>query len=396
MKKTIAIVTPKIDTFSNPTLTILFEKLIEQNYKIIFFGFEQLFIPRHIRSHMEIHPLPFNYYSFYRRSYDVIKLIKQYYDLYKIFKIENKIKTIICVDPMGLVVAGRIKKLIDVKLIYASFEIFFEDEFYIQRKKVIKQLESKYSENVDLVVIQDRKREQLLRAVNNFNSGTKFLHIPVSPKRIKSEKYGNELQTMLGIPHDKTVVVFSGTLQKWSGIHEILDLFQSGWNNDFWLLIHSHYILADDDPLKQRINDLIKKKMNISFHNEPFYEFQGYANFLSSCGIGIATYYPNTIDIFAGKNILEIGLSSGKFSTYMMLGIPSITTSNSMFKELNERFNFGATIVEPSEIPEALSNIKKDYTNKVIGCKEIYDTILDPENKMEELMNVIENFSSNK
>ena len=40
--KSIAIITPKTDTFSNPILVILFERLIKENYKILFFAFDQL------------------------------------------------------------------------------------------------------------------------------------------------------------------------------------------------------------------------------------------------------------------------------------------------------------------------------------------------------------------
>ncbi|MDQ3194594.1 MAG: hypothetical protein M3P82_06300 [Bacteroidota bacterium] len=394
--KTIAIVTPKIDTFSNPTLILLFEQLIEKKYKILFFGFEQLFIPKEIRKHIELYQLPFNFYSFYRRPYDFIKLIDQYCDIYKVLKIRNKVEAIVCVDPMGLVIAGRIKKLLNLKIIYASFEIFFEDEFYIQRKKIIKTLETKYSEIVDLVIIQDKKREELLKAVNNFSADTKFLLIPVSPKKIDVKSNEYDIYNHLNIPRDKKLVISSGTLQKWSGINELLNLFPDHWDNDFWLVIHSHYILDEDDELKKRINTLIEGKMNISFHNQPFYEYEDYAAFLSKCHIGIAVYFPNTIDIFAGKNIQEIGLSSGKFSTYMMLGIPAITTSNSLYKILNEKYDFGGTINEIDDIPRVMNEIKNNYDLKVKGCKKIYDTELDPLLRIDNLVNHIDEYYNKK
>ncbi|MEP7145706.1 MAG: hypothetical protein ABI792_01720 [bacterium] len=390
--KTIAIITPKIDTFSNPTLILLFEQLIEKKYRILFFGYEQLFIPKEIRDCLELYELPFNFYSFYRRPYDFVKLFKQYAEIYKILKIKNKVEAIICIDPMGLVISGRIKKFINIKIIYASFEIFFEDEFYINKKKIIKTLETKYSENVDLVIIQDKKREELLRLVNNFSQKTKFMLIPVSPKKIyvKSNEY--DIYSNLNIPRDKMLVVCSGTLQKWSGINEILNLFPDQWDNDFWLLIHSHYILEKDDELKKRINVLIEKKMNISFHNQPFYEFRDYATFLSKCHIGLAVYFPNTIDIFAGKNIQEIGLSSGKFSTYMMLGIPAITTSNSMYKMLNDKYNFGGTINEIEDIPKVMKEIRDGYDLKIKGCEKIYNAELDPVSRIDNLIEHIEGY----
>ncbi|MEO8399396.1 MAG: hypothetical protein ABI550_06225 [Ignavibacteriaceae bacterium] len=136
--KTIAILTPKIDTFSNPTLTLVFEKLIDEKYKILFFAYEQLFIPKSIYNKIECHQLPFNFYKLKKNLTIFKKILKQAYNIYKILRIDNKVNVIICVDPMGLVIGGRIQRLVKVKIIYASFEIFSEDEFFIQRKKILK------------------------------------------------------------------------------------------------------------------------------------------------------------------------------------------------------------------------------------------------------------------
>jgi glycosyltransferase involved in cell wall biosynthesis len=395
--KTIAVITPKIDTFSNPTLVLLFERLIGRGYRILFFGFDQLFIPKEYRDHIEVHDLPFNFYSFfgrpksYRRPADVVKLLKQYYGLRKLFKVHNKVEALICIDPMGLVYGGRIRRLINVKIIYASFEIFFEKEFYDEEKKMIKKLETKHSPVADVVMVQDKVREGLLRSENRFRSDAIFIHVPVSPK-LAEIRNGYDIHKELNIPADKMIVVYSGNLQRWSGISEMLDLFPEKWKNDMWLVIHSHYILPAEDPLKERIEELTESGMNITFHNKPFYNNTEYYSFLAACQIGIALYFPNTIDFFAGLNIIEIGLSSGKFSTYMMLGLPAITTSNTIFRELNEEFSFGVTVKKADEIPEGLSLIRKEYEKKVSGSRKLFEKILDPDSKLEELLTQIEKY----
>jgi len=393
--KTIAIVTPKIDTFSNPTLILLIEKLLAEGYKILFFGFEQLFIPEELKDKLIFCGFPFNFYKSGKSPKNIAKILKQYYQVYKVLKIENKVKTIICVDPMGLVIAGRIKKLINVKIIYASFEIFFEEEFHIQKKKILKKLERKYSRKVDLVIIQDGRREKLLRQVNDFKDDTRFLHIPVSPKQMDISSTGYDIYKEMNIPRDKRIVVYSGTLQDWSGIHELINLFQDIWNNDFWLVLHTHHIMEDKDELKIKIDNLKKSNCNISCHNKPFYNYNEYIEFLSKCHIGIATYFPNTTDVFAGKNIEEIGLSSGKFSTYMMLGIPTITTSNSIYKELNNKYRFGETIDIMNELPQALIRIENDFDAKVKACKSLFKNELEPESRISNLINYIVNLNAN-
>ncbi|MEO8209038.1 MAG: hypothetical protein ABI840_00640 [bacterium] len=387
--KTIAILTPKIDTFSNPILTLLIEKLIEQDYKILFLGYEQMLTPPEIIGKINFYPLPFNFYKFKKDPNAFIKLFRQYFDLYKLLKVENKVSVMLCVDPFGLVIAGRINKIINMKLIYFSFEIFFEDEFYVQRKKILKTLEMKYSKKVDLVVIQDARREKLLKNVNNFNGRTKFMHIPVSPKPMELNSNSYNIFRDLNIPEGKTIVVYSGTLQNWCGINEILSLFPQKWDPDFWLVIHSHHKIIENTEIKNKMENLQKTNCNFSYHNKPFYDYKDYIKFLSKCHIGLATYFPNNVDIFAGKNIQEIGLASGKFSTYMMIGLPTITTANSMYPELNQKYDFGETIENVSEIPGALVKIVNNYENKIRGCKALYENVLNPVSGINNLVNYI-------
>ncbi len=388
--KTVAIITPKIDTFSNPTLIALIDELISRGIKILFFGFEQIFIPKHIKDKIELNDLPFNFYSFDASVRSLKKISVQYIDLFVKLKLKNKVDHFICVDPMGLVIAGRMKSVIEAKIIYASFEIFFDDEFFVQRKKVLKDLEMKYSAEVDTVVIQDFRREKLLRDVNNFKQKTRFLHIPVSPLPLDISGSVRDLHNEFNIPADKLIAVYSGSLQGWSGINEILELFPEEWNYDFWFMIHTHHILDDDHPVKKTVKNLRSKGLPVILHDEPFYEYRNYMSFLAGCDVGFATYFPNPLDIFAGKNIQVIGLSSGKFSTYMMLGLPAVTTNHTTYTELNNEYSFGSIINTVKDIPKALCLIGEDIQCMRENCKRLYREVLDPAEKIKELVDYIE------
>ena len=388
-EKTIVILSPKIDTFSNPTLVVLIQKLISRGYKIIYYGFDQLFIPSEYRKYFEFLELPFNFYTLENNLKSYLKLVKQYLKLYVKLKLKNKVNTIICVDPMGLVIGGRIKTLLNFKLVYASFEIFFEDEFFVQRKRVLKKLEMHYSKLVDIVIIQDEKREKLLKSVNNFSENTDFHRIPVSPLKMEIAEADYDIHKELKIPEDKLIVIYSGSLQNWSGLNEIISLFPEKWNNDFWLIIHTHQRLNEDSDLKIEINQLNINRQNITIHEKPFYRFEEYFDFLSKCDIGIATYFPNNLDIFAGKNLEAIGLSSGKFSAYMMLGIPTITTNHFIYRFLNNKYKFGEIINTISELPDALDKVRIDIKEKSESCKRLYDEVLNPEMKIELLIDRI-------
>ena len=104
----------------------------------------------------------------------------------------------------------------------------------------------------------------------------------------------------------------------------------------------------------------------------------------------IATYFPNNLDIFAGKNLEAIGLSSGKFSSYMMLGIPTITTNHFIYRFLNNKYKFGEIINTISELPDALNKVRTGIKEKSESCKRLYDEVLNPEMKIELLIDRIE------
>ncbi len=389
--KAVAFITPKMDTFSNPTLTALIEELINRQFEVLLFGFEQLFIPPKIRSKIKHFELPFNFYKFEGTAKNIRKLIAQYTDLFVKLKWKSSVDNVICVDPMGLVAAGRVKEVFNIKLIYASFEIFFNDEFFVQRKKILKELEMLYSRSVDSVIVQDKRREILLREVNNFSPETSFIHIPVSPMPLETTLQPLNLHDRFKIPESKRIAIYSGSLQSWSGINEILSLFPDKWNNDYWFIVHSHHILKDGDPIREKIQELAGKGCQITLHDRPFYEYSDYAAFLLGCDVGFATYFPNPLDIFAGKNIQIIGLSSGKFSTYMMLGLPTITTNHKTYEELNEQYKFGELICYAREIPDALKRINENYDQMSENCKKLYSDVLDPTEKIRQVVNQIEN-----
>jgi hypothetical protein len=63
---------------------------------------------------------------------------------------------------------------------------------------------------------------------------------------------------------------------------------------------------------------------------------------------------------------------------------------------LNKEFNFGETINEMKEIPQAINKIHNDYVNKSRGCKLLYEKILNPVLKIENLINELNNLNKNK
>ena len=77
-----------------------------------------------------------------------------------------------------------------------------------------------------------------------------------------------------------------------------------------------------------------------------------------------------------GKNIEYIGLSSGKFSTYMMLGLPTIARNIEPYISLNTKYSFGALIDSPRDIDTAIVFILNNYDRLSSNSRLLYNSEL--------------------
>jgi hypothetical protein len=371
----IAIVTPNTDTFTNPTLTTLFHLLQEKGVEVYLFGREQQpACPENIsnviqiRSLFKLHLLsnPKHLFSHWKSYFKVIRTIRI-----------EKIDVILAVDPLGLIVGGRIKQLLGNKLhlSYLSFEIFFKEELSGHYLKM-KHKEIYYSKLFDSLLVQDEKRCDLLLKENKILlDANQIALVPVSPMKIEVQEKPN-LHSKFNIPTDKKLVVYSGSVGAWCGTQVIIEAFDKGyWNNAFWLVFHTRKQIQDGDQFAE---DLYRLDANpatpFSLHPNPFESFEELAVFLTGFDLALALYYPNFANPYYGKNMMEIGLSSGKFSTYMMLGLPTIVTPCEVYEVLMKKYNFGGLLVDINNIGNLM--LANNYSNEIID--ELYEKVLNP------------------
>jgi len=374
--KNIAIVTPNTDTFTNPTLTALFQLLKEKGVEVYLFGPRQqpgcpaglthvTVIPSGFRLHLFRNPKKYiSHFASYGRVLSIIR--------------KKKISTLLAVDPLGVIIGGRIKKLFCRKLhlSYISFEIFFKEEL-TGHYLALKEKEIFYAAFVDSLLIQDEKRKNLLLQENRMTlSDENIALVPVSPMKIEV-KNAIDIHRQLNIPPEKKLAVYSGSVGEWCGTQAIIEAFDKGyWNNDYWLVFHTRKSILSDDSFYADLKSL-DADVNIPFslHPHPFDSFEGLSGFLSGFDLALALYYPNNQNPYYGMNMKEIGLSSGKFSTYMMLGLPTIVTSCSIYEELLLKYRFGAILDDIKNFKIAIQQVEqsKNETHK------LYNEILDPE-----------------
>ena len=371
----IAIVTPNNDTFTNPTLTTLFHLLQERGVEVYLFGREQLpACPDNIQN--VTHKLSIFKLNIFSNPKQLFDHWKSYYKVIKTIR-KEKINTILAVDQLGLIVGGRIKRMFGTKLhlSYLSFEIFFKTELNGHYLKM-KNKEVYYSKFIDSLLVQDKKRCDLLLKENKIVlDANQIALVPVSPMKIEVQGKP-DLHTEFNIPTDKKLVVYSGSVGEWCGTKAIIEAFDNGyWNDDFWLVFHTRKQIKDGE---QYAEDLYRLDMNpaipFSLHPNPFESFEDLAAFLSGFDLALALYYPNFDNPYYGKNMMEIGLSSGKFSIYMMLGLPTIVTPCEVYEELMKKYNFGGLLVDINNIGNLM--LANNYSNEIVD--ELYEKVLNP------------------
>lgn len=278
--KHVLIINPNKDTFSNPSLVSILEALMkDKGIKITLLSPKQLIKkPIHFEDIEEkiLVDLSVNWgkniTTWLPKLMFILKLKK--------FCKKEEITTIIAVDPLGLIIGGRIKLFLKrIKLHYFSFEIFFQDELlgntYFQK---LKKKEIKYSKQIDCLLIQDEERFQLLLKENHIQENKiKIFFIPVAPNSaLQIGENRQKWRKKLGISEDKIVLLHSGSLEKWSGGEMLIDLLNLGLGANQLLVVHTKSALDLNNPIHNKLIRLKEEGKPILIHETIFSDFDEY------------------------------------------------------------------------------------------------------------------------
>jgi len=373
INKSIAFFEPHKDFATNPSLLLLSEKFLGLGANVdVFcprFGFNLSLNPIIRR-----YPFPYTFSLWGNDFLTTLQNCKKYFlntswRGVSVFK-KNKYDLLIGIDSAGVIVAWEFAQKLDLPLIYVSFEIFFRDELKRLNDHKEKDKEIVASRFAELVIIQDRWRSRLL-AQENIISEEKFAYLPVSPSDSKVRK-SDYLRNKFNIPKEKTIVLHSGSFEEWTCSREIIEGLID-WPPNVVLIIHTRYKTFLDNP---HICMLRKRKYkNVILSLEPLGS-EEYEELVASADIGLVLYKPvshSKHSRYHQKNILTIGLSSGKFSYYMKLGLPVITLNQSSYADLLKHYCFGYNIHNLSEIPHAINIILGNYDFYSIEATRLFN-----------------------
>ncbi len=380
--KHILFINPNHDTFTNPSLVTVFEQLL-QNSAIrvsLLSGKQIIAAPPHLQG---IKFLDFPVFSVtWSKKFWTWLPKRRVQKQLKDFCRQEQVTHLVGIDPLGLIVGGRVKKaLTALELHYFSFELFFRDELgHFPYYAKIKQKEIFYSRLVDVLLIQDEERRDLLLHENRFQPGKTFF-LPVSPRVGETKPGMREMwRKKLGIAPGQRVLVHSGSLDSWSGGGFLSQILEQGLPENTLLVVHSKEKLLFTNPLHARLLDLKEKGAPLLLHETLFEDYADYLGFLQLADLALALYAPDGESPYTGKNIGHIGLASGKFSCYLSQGIPVCVLASGSYEKLRGNFDFGFVLHDVEEIPRILVSLTDEIlAHKKEEALRLYREILDPE-----------------
>lgn len=311
IKKRILIIHPEGNIFNNPNLLSI-ANFLHEDYNV------DVLIP--YSKHQE--NSSFNIISYNKVWNKIFSRINKYW-LYKIFLLFlfrlsklQKYDFIFGIDKIGIINAHFFSKIYNCAYSLISYEIFFEDETSV----LFKEIEIFSCKNIAFAIIQDHIRGELLSHENKI-SCDKLIYIPVSSDgKSKFTPKSFTLHKMFNLPFSAKILIFTGSVADWTCISEILTASGSFLINDWVLVIHDRYGNAKSNINKLNLNHLLNEKIYLI--DSTIFNFDELDLILSDADLGIVSYKPIPTSPYTGKNILYIGMSSGKFSTYIKNCLP--------------------------------------------------------------------------
>lgn len=377
--KKILIIHPQGNIYNNPNFYAL-TKLLNNHYDL------NLLIPK-IKENDGIEEFE-NIIILYDNKWNIEKRKNLTFYEYKIL-FNNFIKEItlkeydliIGSDREGVIDSYFLSKIFNIPYIYISYEIFFKDEV----EKGYKDIEQIAIENSSLIIIQDELRKKIFMKENSYYKKD-FLLIPISSSGINKYRKSNYLYKYFDIKENKKILLYMGSIGRWSCIDKMLELLPQ-FPKDWVIVIHNRYGETENE-LKQ-FNNNYDKYNNLYISNIKINTTKDMHKLIHSADLGVAFYCPTYDHKCTGKNIENIGLSSGKINTYLQNGLPIVTNNNPLLSKLFKKYDCGYSINDISNLPIILKNFTNNGSRNK-NCNLLFKEVFDFNLYKDSLTNAIE------
>lgn len=378
-KKKILIIHPEGNIFNNPNLLSIATNLSNE-YDVDVLMPDSLYIER---SEFKI----ILYNSIWNKIKNKINNIFLYKFFFNFFRmhLKEKYDFIFGVDRIGIIDAYLFSKSMKCNYALISYEILFEDE----TSKRYKKIEIKSCKKLVFAIVQDEKRAHYL-SNENMIERSKMIYIPVASDGLAIRKKKSLiLHKKFNLPLNKKILIFTGSVAQWTCIDEIIRKAKDFLPPDWVLVIHDRYGEAKKNIVKMGLSSVLEE--NIFLIEDSIFSFEEIDLILSDAELGIVSYYPIADSPYTGKNIEYIGLSSGKFSTYMKNGLPVIIYKATDLRDVVINNELGLYIDNLDDLYTILDFYKgRDYFEK--NCLLYFNQILSFDNYKSHLKDELKYF----
>ncbi len=273
------------------------------------------------------------------------------------------------IESIGLVMAKKVAEILNCPLGYLSFELYDKTNpgVWGDELDILKKFEAQTVPGLDLLLIQDKYREEALyRILNVSTRPKKVIHFPVSLSPMRSFEKQNYWRETYGLPANSKIALYFGQLSKNRFIDQMVIAFQQ-IRSDIFLVVKA--ITFGNNQYLEYLKSLDhNNKVIFDTHEVSWHERW---KLISSADVGIVFYRNNVInDYLTGK-------SSDKMASYMQCGIPVVCPDFPTFSEVIDQYRNGVCVNNLSELPKALGKIFNGYNIYKHGAekafKEVYD-----------------------
>ncbi len=250
---------------------------------------------------------------------------------------------VIGVDRQGLIEAGLLFRMTGTPFVFFSFEILFESE----TSAAFKSLERTSAQFARQWFVQDEVRAMHLQRENDLDPATRTI-LPLASSGPGVTGSGR-LRDRLGVPFEKKVAIVMGSLSAWSMTREIISSVVT-WPDEWVLVVHERYGQTTNtlEALGLGVDVIPEGKVFLSSHAASMVDEMG--EILAGISTGFAFYRPDYSSIYTGRNLEYLGLASGKISTFMRYGVPTIMNEIGLYADLAREHGFGLVARDAADI----------------------------------------------
>jgi len=269
---------------------------------------------------------------------------------------EQAFDCVIGVDPDGLVLANTLAR--GAPLAYFSLELLLSYELTTPVDRQLKLQERELSKQAEFLIVQDAARGKLIAEDNNLPMDRLVLvpNAPPGPARRRPSRYWHE---RFNLPANARVVLHAGSLGDWTGVEDLVGATAT-WPEPWVFVVHTRYD-AESTAYVERLKAkaaMAPGRVFLSLRPVPR---QDYDALIDGADVGLAFYIPDPSSAFTQRNLLTLGLSSGKLAYYLRAGLPVVVNCDASIAEEVEAHRMGVVVREASQVAGALARISQQY-----------------------------------